>query len=326
MSDVRFTLRISVKTLGEKPVTELVPDAGIQVGCIRVLINQRGRYLVLQARDFATEQEAEKFLPRLKVGLWSLALQYDIAFIPDFEKIVITRSPDPENSGRYFSEHFGMHGIGPVHGLANEGGYSIFRSEENIRFVIFGDASARASVRLADVKRVLTEGVEHAAPLAVYTDDAFATAFSLYLNHFSEVSIRARFLTLMMAVEVLAPTAEKHAVAQKLILELQEKIDAQILVTPDSEAHDALEALRRELEFRKETSIRRRVRHLVLEQASLDEAARNILAKEVVWAYDQRGALVHTGSANMQDMHKAYFIALKVIKLILRVQLGLPAD
>lgn len=55
MPDSCFTLRVAVKTLGEEPVAGLEPNAGFQVGVVRVTINQKGRYLILKADNFATE-------------------------------------------------------------------------------------------------------------------------------------------------------------------------------------------------------------------------------------------------------------------------------
>lgn len=323
MPDSCFTLRVAVKTLGEEPVAGLEPNAGFQVGVVRVTINQKGRYLILKADNFATELDAEKFLPRIKLGLWNLALQYNVAFISDFEKRDITRSFDPIKAGKNLASSFGVPDIGPVHGLADEGGFAIFPSNENIRFFGIGDASGRSFTQMSDVVRVLVEGIERVEPSTISADDAFCTALDLYLSQFQEVSIRARFLTLMMALEVLAPITEKHTVTQKLLSELNQKIDIERSVCLDEDSLDALAALQNELKFRKETSIRRRVRRLILDEAVLDQEEKATLAKKVVRAYDLRGKLAHTGFVSSSDLHEAHDIAFSTVKLILQARLGL---
>lgn len=322
MPDLCFTLRVAVKTLGEDPVAGLEPNSGFQVGVVRVAINQKGRYLILKAGNFATELDAEKFLPRLKLGLWNLALQYNVSFISDFEKREITRSIDPIKAGQNLAINFGLPDIGPVHGLADEGGFAIFPSKENIRFFGMGDASGRSSTQMSDVVRVLAEGIEHFEPSNNSIDDAFCTALDLYLSQFQEVSIRARFLTLMMALEVLAPITEKHTVTQKLLLELNQRIDIEKSCCPDEDARDALDALQHELKFRKETSIRRRVRRLILDETILEKEEKETLARKVVRAYDLRGKLAHTGFVNLSDLYEAHDIVFNAVKLILQTRLG----
>lgn len=321
VSDQHFTLRTAVKTLSEEPIAGLEPGAGFQAGSVRVSINQHGRYLVLKASDFASEKEAEEFIPRIKAGLWNLALEYNIAFIPDFERREITRSADREAAGRNLGATFGVADLGPVHGLTNEGGIVIYRSDEQIRFLDIGDITARGSTHLNHVIRVLTEGIEGYRENSHLTEEPSTTAFDLYLSHFYERSIRARFLTLVMTLEVLAPVTEKHVVAQELLTRLRDEIDIRLAEITDEEARDSLEALRRELEFRKETSIRRRVRRLILDEAPLDKPSRQTLAKQVVWAYDLRGALAHSGSVDSDELYKAHDIALNAAKLILRARL-----
>jgi hypothetical protein len=79
----------------------------------------------------------------------------------------------------------------------------------------------------------------------------------------------------------------------------------------------------REMDFRKETSIRRRVRRLVLDEAPLGEPDRQALAKKVVNAYDLRGAVIHAGAGDPQAMSEAHDTVLQAAKLILRARLGL---
>jgi hypothetical protein len=290
-------------------------------------VKQRGRYLILQAGDFDSEDDAEAFLPKLKGGLWNLALEHNIAFIPYFERRTISRYPDPEVAGRNLAKLFKgevIEPVKPVHGLAEEEGYSIFQSSENIRFIGFGDVTASVSTGWARVAATLITGIEHVQPMADETDGDIATAVDLYLASFYETSIRARFLTLMMALEVLAPVSEKHPAAVELLTALHTSIDERLVVEVDREARDALEALCRETDFRKETSIRRRIRHLVLNEVPLSDAELQALAKRVVAAYDLRGAVVHTGAVDPQALAEANETALDTVKRILRARLGLP--
>jgi len=72
-----------------------------------VTVKQRGPFLILLARDFASEAEAETFLPQMKGGLWNIAIEHNIAFKPCFERRTITRSGDPEQAARNLPSHSG---------------------------------------------------------------------------------------------------------------------------------------------------------------------------------------------------------------------------
>lgn len=322
MPNQGLTLRVAVKTLDKEPFAGLESESGFQVGSVRVSITQRSGYLVLNAGDFVTEEEAASFLPRLKAGLWNLALEYNVAFIPDFQQREITRSADPELAGRNIAASFGLSDLGPVHGLADEGGTVIFPSNENIRFLSM-EGTARISTGLKNAIRVLSEGIESTQPGAAVADGNLSTALDLYLGHFYERSMRARFLTLIMTLEVLAPVTEKHFMVVELLTQWREEIQDSLTQATDEDAQDALEALGGELDFRKETSIRRRVRRLILDEAPLDEPDRTALSKQVIRAYDLRGSLAHSGSVNENELCEAHDIALRAVKLILRTRLGL---
>ncbi len=325
----RYTLRVSVKTLGKEPISGLDSEPSIGIGSIRITVKQRASHLVLQAGDFDSEGDAENFLQQIKGGLWNLALEHNIAFVPYFGRRDLTRPEDPEAAARNLARSFGTpveEPVRPLHGLTDEAGYTIFASDENIRFLAFGGAEMSVSTGWDAVARTLTAGIQQSRPGADHQDTGLATAVDLYLTHFYETSIRARFLTLMMVLEVLAPVTERHPAAVQLLADFQESIDLQVDGAADTETRDALEALRREIGFRKETSIRRRVRRLVLDLASLDEQSRQALAKKVVAAYDLRGTVVHTGAVDSQALSEANDFALQTVKLILRARLGLSAS
>ncbi|MCY1303587.1 hypothetical protein D9M70_533010 [compost metagenome] len=170
------------------------------------------------------------------------------------------------------------------------------------------------------VEKALGEGTQLGAA-SVPLDSDLATALDLYLAHLSETSIRARFLTLMMVLEVLSPVTEKHPVAVALLNELAATVQTRLDDMSDEDTRDALQALAREIDFRKETSIRRRVRKLILDVAPLPVPELQELARDVVRAYDLRGSLIHTGTVDGLALGNAYAVALKATKLILKARL-----
>lgn len=316
----KWTLRLSVKLLSEKSVSGLDAEPTFQVGTVQVTAKERAGHFILLASDFDSEADAVAYIPHLQAGLWNVAVDRNIAFVPYFEQRYITRTDDPEQAARNLNKQFSLSYTGPVHGLTEEAGVTVYRTGENIRFISM-NATGYVSTPWTMVEKALSEGIQLGNVVSDQTNPRLATALDLYLAHLSESSIRARFLTLMMALEVLAPVAEKHAEAVVLLQDFAATVQAKLNTTLDDDACDALQALLREIDFRREISIRRRVRKLVLDVAPLSEPELSELARKVVDAYDLRSSLVHTGTVDVQALGDAYAVALNAIKLILQVRL-----
>ena len=323
MSGKKYTLRLSVKMQSESAIGGLESEPIIEVCDVRISFKQRGQILVLTAADFDSEQEAEAFLPRLKAGLWNLALEHNFAFAPTFARRDITPAEDPVAAARNLAASFGTDGAQSVHGLGDEEGYTVFPSEENIRFLALGVPTVHVTVGWSNAAQTLAAGISRPPNLAHHEDSDLVTALDLYLSSFYETSLRARFLTLMTALEVLAPEIGKHAVAVELIVALHAEVEGRLVRESDPDAIDALEALKREIDFRKETSIRRRIRHLVLTNVRMGDADKKALSKRVVSAYDLRGSLVHNGATDPRELVSAWQSTLQTVKLVLQSRLNL---
>lgn len=317
-----YTLRVSIKTLGQTPISGIDEPVEIKIGEKQAIFQMRAGHLIVRVAGFSTETEAEAFLPRVKAGLWNISLVKHVAFVPEFGRSEITIAQDPVKAGKNFAKNYGLDGS-PVHGLGNEGGYAVFRTNQNMRFMGGGQMTGSISTPIDQVAPIFVEAVSASNHTAI-ADSNFSTAMSLYLGQFFESSIRARLLTLMMVLEVLAPAMPKHESAVQLLEQATRGIDERLSGCADEEERFALESLKRELDFRKETSIRRRVRQLVMSGTGLQDADRKQLARDVVRAYDLRGQLIHTGTADEGEMHAALDTVFQTTKALLRGKLGLP--
>jgi hypothetical protein len=326
MNPPSYTLRVSVKVLGKEPIEGLEAEPSIAVGQITVTVKQRWPFLILLAHNFTSEAGAEAFLNQIKCGLWNIAIKHNIAFTPYFERRDITPSADPEQAARNLAKTFRQpikEPIEPVHGLTEEEGYTIFPTGENIRYLTLEGGLAYASTGWDAVSQTLAEGLQKAQNRPKGQHTILATAIDLYLAHFYESSIRARFLTLIVCLEVLAPVTERHPGSVLALTDFKHRVKAQLIVVKDAEERDALKALLREIGFKKETSIRRRLRSLVIAEAPLAQRDRKDFAKKVVKAYDLRGTVVHTGVVELNKLNEAYSTALEAVRLLLRARLGL---
>lgn len=124
----------------------------------------------------------------------------------------------------------------------------------------------------------------------------FVTALELYAAHFTEPQARVRFLLLVVAIESLSTGTMKHTAAIDLIgrwkIDLEGEMKRHV---KSSEAWQSLDALRRELGFRADDSIRSQVGKLFagLPGLSLEDSA--ALRSKAIRVYDKRSTLVHDG-------------------------------
>lgn len=91
----KWTLRLSVLLLEEKSVLGLEAEPTFKAGPVKITAKLRSGHFVLEANDFDSEATALAYASQLMVGLWNLAIDRHISFVPYFEQRRITRAADP---------------------------------------------------------------------------------------------------------------------------------------------------------------------------------------------------------------------------------------
>jgi hypothetical protein len=126
--------------------------------------------------------------------------------------------------------------------------------------------------------------------------DKLRVALELYAAHFTEQQARVRFLLLVIAMEALAPSTEKHQVALDLLGRWKQELETEKANYPPlSEEFKSLDALSRELNFRAEDSIRSQIRKLFTSLPEFGDAELADLQRRALKVYDKRSKLVHDG-------------------------------
>lgn len=174
-----------------------------------------------------------------------------------------------------------------------------------LRKVLPASGGQMASGVLLNVQNRLTlnkETLEHVLPrisVALSSSEyggKFRVALELYAAHFNEQQARVRFLLLVIAIESLASSTQKHEVAVTLLEDWQRELNDEMLRhDPSTEKFKSLEALSRELSFRAEDSIRSQVRKLFARLDGADKNESEQLQRRALRVYDKRSILVHDG-------------------------------
>jgi hypothetical protein len=130
-------------------------------------------------------------------------------------------------------------------------------------------------------------------------------ALELYAAHFNEQQQRARLLLLVIAMEALAKPSKKHQVAIDLLGRWREELETEkSKYISSTDEFRSLEALSRELGFRREDSIRSQIRKLFANLTGLTYAETDQLQRRALHVYDKRSKLVHDGHLPAQELNK----------------------
>jgi len=213
----------------------------------------------------------------------------------------------------------------PLEGIAHGDAPSIYPTDKNVAFLHMGTPSVTSSIPADQALASVLKGFQAASAEQVFNDERSRTAVDLYAAALFEQSPAATLLTLSMALEVLAPVSYKHQVVQQLCERWVVEVNAaRTAHGSDSVALAALESLERDLLFRRETSIRGRIRDFVNKELGGDAHA-TFQADRAVSAYDARSRLLHDGRLDSVVRGKAIESFKDVLKEIVLRRLQIAA-
>jgi hypothetical protein len=247
-------------------------------------LKKQDRFYVFTIDGFPTEEAAKRYINKVWAGLMWVLLHRGLAPDAVFEPGKVVYSEDPYQAAR----NLGFKD--PVDGFIDGAWPAVYPTEKRIHTETAGQISPLQTYSAGDVLDYFREGAAFPASADVINDAKLRVALELWGAHFTELSANARFLTLVMALEAVATGTPRTQLVLSLLDKWKMEIEElQKTVGPDSEDAVSLEALGRELLFRKEDSIRRQIRTVVLTtlQANGDEDAAET-AKEAVRLYDIR--------------------------------------
>ena len=298
-----YTARIPFRT---PPATRIAEEeAAIEVAGLRYVLKWDGCYHVLTATGFVSEADAKLFLVRARSSFAWLLLQKGVAAEVDLVPQAIRYFDDPFEAAANIGKSFGGRLWERVDTIIQGSQSAIYPSQKEVRVATASSLGVHTSIPVEHALKVLTEGAGRPNSHRVADDNKLAVALALYGAYFTEHSAKARFLTLVMALEALAAATLKAPLALELIDRWQDDISTlKADASRTAEELASLESLQRELLFRREDSIRSQIRRLVFESlAPADDAAQS--AREALKLYDLRSRLVHEGTLDQIELDSA---------------------
>jgi len=210
----------------------------------------------------------------------------------------------------------------PVDGFIDGGQPAVYPTGKRIVAETAGSVTALMTTPVADVINFFREGISFPESAKVIDDAKLRVALELWGAYFTEISANARFLTLVMALEALAIGTPRT----QLVLDLQDKWKKEIEaleknIDPDSDDAVSLNALKNDLESRREQSIGRQIRTLVFNtlHTNGDRDAKTMMRK-TAQLYKHRGTLVHKGKLKSSVLGKCTTDAKNIVECVLRAR------
>lgn len=319
-----FELRFPYRP--NNPLQETTNDLALSVDNLTLSLKWRPPYVILVIGPFDSRIKAEEYLPRVWGALAWVTIIRGSGFSANMSWSHVHYPEDPLIAAKNVASSFGMPDPGtPLHAMGIDGYPCVVQIGKNYGFIGGGDAKAKIIENAESIANVLVEGMKSKAIETLYVNERFRTSLQLYSDSHREPSLRAKFLTVVMSLEVLTQPSPKHAIAQGLLDKFEAEVNSEIArYDDDSDEWESLESLKREIAFRRESSLRSRIRNLVVSSLSyLPPEELSQKAKEAVWAYDQRSALVHDGSLPDETLAKAYELAKRTLVDVLRARAAL---
>lgn len=319
-----YTVRIpflvpSATRIGEQ-------EAQTSRGSIIFTLKWEGYYHVLSAVGFESDDEASSFLATAQSAFAWLLLHKGIAAEANLSPQSIQYNADPIEAGVNLARSFGGTDLGPVDAIIDGSQAAIFETRRSIRKATGFPAGVFSTTASDHALSAMVEGVSLPQSRRAAENQKLGIALALYGAFFTEQSAKAKFLTLIMSLESLATATLKSSLAIELITKWGTELEHyKNNLPPLSEDAASLEALHRELLFRREDSVRSQIRKLVLAtlQPDIDAPDR---ARDAVRLYDIRSKLVHEGTVDSHKLDVALSEAKALVYRTLRARFTTEAQ
>jgi len=311
---LRFPFRLApgqkLSNLDEPYVCEH-SDLNLKLG------EQRGLY-VFSVGVFPDEEAGKAFIPKLWAGLMWALLHQGLSPEANLLPQDITYTEDSWEAARNVSKSLRLKGE-KLDVILNGSLPAVYGSDKDVRVLTGHPVSLSLGFPADKTSAFISEVLALPHPECIVTNGKLKVALDLYNAFFRETSANARFLSLNMVIEALAPSDLKHkCVAEAIDRWVAEAKKLQGAVQTDSEEWHAYDSLIREIGFRKEKSIRSSIRNLVLSTLRASDPDAVDLSRQAVQLYDLRSRLVHDGHVQGEDLGQAVTKMREIVFRVLR--------
>lgn len=297
-------------------------DKPIIYGELECKLKKESRFYALVIKGFNTEAEAEKFISKSWSGLMWVLINCGLAPLWKTEPQKITYAENPVEAAKNLSKSFKTKIEGEVHGLIDGSLPAIFASDGNFRSITGGNVSITTGTSSERFFEYFFNGIGFKNCENGFQSQKLRIALELYGAFFSETTPNAKFLTLVMVLESLAESEKRPDAVLDLLLNFRGQIEEiETTYSEGSLERVSLESLKRELTYRQEDSIRKKIRSLVFNTLSKNGDSDALeVAKQSLKIYDKRSTLVHDGSLKPEELGSISTQARAIVERVLKAK------
>ncbi|HOI73147.1 MAG TPA: HEPN domain-containing protein [Syntrophales bacterium] len=194
--------------------------ASINIGELLYSLENLDPYFVLTIKGFLTEAEAERHINRIWAGFMWLLLNRGISVNAILATKEVFYTDDPIKAAENVSKTYRIPIRGPLHGSLDGTRPAVFPSNKKLSILTGYAPIGIAITPPSTMLTCIAEGLSFPHSDELINDNFLRLALELYRAYFTEASRNARFLTLIMALEVLRPQPSKRGSIRKQIYEM----------------------------------------------------------------------------------------------------------
>jgi hypothetical protein len=287
----------------------------------KVKLAELNGWYYLLVTGFTSESDARAFIPKLYAGLmWALLHQ---GLSPDvtLEPQAMFYADDPVKAAQNLFKSFDLQ-VTRVDSLVDASRPAIYSSDKEIRIITAGNVTLSQGFHSEQSLDLICHAAAFSRADRAAADGKLRVAFDLYNSFYREASQNSRFLTLAMALEALAPEEFKPVEIVSLVEEWMAAVQTRMAgLRQDSEEWAGYESLQKELGFRREVSIRKKIRTLVLSTLTRHgDADADDISNQAVRLYDKRGKLVHDGFLPDNELRDATTQLREIVRRVIEAR------
>jgi hypothetical protein len=310
-----YSVRVSLLPPDDRRISQ--DELQRTLGHLTFTLSWDGTYHILRVDGFQSEHDGNAFLKSLHSSIAWLLLDCDVPVEADLTPQHVAYCEDPVLAAQNVSKSLGLQ-IELLDGILDGAKAAVFETTKKLSFMAAGGASAYVTVPAEKALDTILEGSHFSGHKKLASDRKLRVALKLYGAYFTEASATARFLTLIMALEALATPVKRPPRTVEMINRWAAEVDSQLSqLDRDSEDAAALEALRQEVLFRRESSIRSQIRQLISSTLQNENDVK-IQTRLAMRLYDLRSSLVHDGTIDPQLLATSTSDAKSLVLRVLR--------
>ena len=321
-SENRYALRFPFRPLHK--VTDLVANRVYVVDGLEIRLWAENPLLVLRVEPFRDQEEAWDYIPHLWGALARLSIVLRTGFIVNLASSSLLQGPRQSFHGKGMALD-NQSGQGVIGGDVDWSAPMVIPVSRNVMQSFTLEATGTVMWSAEIYVAELIQGLNRGDSGANFHEPKLRTAVELMSEVQSERSMRAKLLTCVMALEVLAKPIKRSDVVQSVLDGADAQV-AQLLsgVEANSPEWNDLVSLQNEIRLKRESSLGGSIERMVkTDLKDLPAADLAIRGKEIKWAYARRSKLVHRGTLPEAELERAFEIAHATLREILARRIGL---